>query len=345
VIVVWRVTERCNLACPFCAYDRTLRRPRASADPEAVAAFGAVLAEHQRATGDAVLVSWLGGEPLTWPPLRALTERFHALGLRLSTTTNGTPLASAAVRAHLLERYAELTVSVDAVGPAHDRLRGWPGGFAALRGSVAALLAERRARASGLRLRANVVLMRGNLAGFEELCGELAAWGVDEITFNQLGGNDRPEFYAANRLLPEQAAWLSATVPRMRGELAARGVRLAGGSAYLRRIRATACGVRIPVADCAPGQRFLFIDERGMVAPCSFTADDYGVPLAEIGSAEAFGALRNRFAAARQLSRAGACDDCHATQVCEKFARAPESRWETASAPRTLGRPALAVVG
>jgi MoaA/NifB/PqqE/SkfB family radical SAM enzyme len=319
VIVVWRVTERCNLACPFCACDRRLPRPRVSADPQAVAAFGAVLADYQRATGDGVLVSWLGGEPLLWPPLRALTERFRALGLRISTTTNGTPLVSASLRAHLVECYDELTVSVDAIGAAHERLRGWPGGYERLRRSVAALLEERRASGRGPRLRANVVLMRGNLAGFEALCGELAAWGVDEITFNQLGGVERPEFFAANRLLPEQAEWLGAAIPRLRTELAGRGVRLAGGDGYLRRIQASARGERIPVAECGPGRHFLFVDERGMAAPCSFTVAEYGVPLAEIDSAEALRALPRRFADARRLRRADACGDCHATHVFAKF--------------------------
>jgi len=320
VIVVWRVTQRCTLACPFCAFDRRLPFPRASADPEAVAAFGAVLAEYRRATGDEVLASWLGGEPLAWPPLRALTERFVELGLRVSTTTNGTPLASASTRAHVVERYAELTVSVDAVGAAHDRLRGWAGGYERLRGYVAALVEARRANGHGPRLRANVVLMRGGVGAFEALCGELAGWGIDEITFNQLGGNDRPEFFAANRLLPEQAEWLQANVPRIRERLAERGVRLAGGAGYLRRIQASTRGERIAVGDCAPGRSFLFVDERGMAAPCSFTVRDYGVPLAEIDSADALRGLPARFAELRRRHRAAPCGDCHATHVFEKFA-------------------------
>ena len=43
-----------------------------------------------------------------------LTEHFtRTLGLRVSTTTNGTPLGSAVVRDHILEHYSELTVSVE----------------------------------------------------------------------------------------------------------------------------------------------------------------------------------------------------------------------------------------
>ncbi|HEX8906817.1 MAG TPA: radical SAM protein, partial [Longimicrobiaceae bacterium] len=318
----------CNLACPFCAYDRRLQRPRATADPARVAEFGAVLADYQRATGDRVLVSWLGGEPLLWPPLAALTERFAGdFSLRVSTTTNGTPLASAAVRAHVAEHYAELTVSVDGLAPTHDRLRGWVGGWEKMRSAVAALVTERAVRGCDLRLRANVVLMRDTLAELEPLCHELAEWGLDEITFNQLGGNDRPDFFPAHRLRPEDGDWLAINLPRIRAEMAERGVTLAGGDGYLRRIRASTRGERIAVADCGPGEQFLFVDERGMCAPCSFTAGAYGIPLAEIGSAEALLRLRARFAEARRLRRAAPCDDCHSTHVFEKFAAAGKASY------------------
>jgi MoaA/NifB/PqqE/SkfB family radical SAM enzyme len=93
MVVVWRVTERCNLACKFCGYDRELTRPRNDADPQLVRSLGSVLAEYQRATGDSVLVSWLGGEPLLWAHLANLTRTFREdYRLRISTTTNGTCL-------------------------------------------------------------------------------------------------------------------------------------------------------------------------------------------------------------------------------------------------------------
>jgi MoaA/NifB/PqqE/SkfB family radical SAM enzyme len=320
MIVVWRVTQHCNLRCPFCGYDRRLRRTRRVADVEDISRFGAVLADFQRISGDEVLVSWLGGEPLLWPPLRGLTEVFtRELGLRISTTTNGTPLASAAVRTHIVEHYSELTISVDGIGAVHDNLRGWHGGYAHLQRATRALHAERQARGRGPLLRANVILMRETIGEFDRLCGELADWGIEEITFNQLGGDDRPEFKAIHGLVPHQVDWLVSNLPRMRRELAQRGVKLAGGSAYVRRLLATVNGRRIPVADCGPGERFLFINEHGRIAPCSFTEQTYGVPLGEIDSAEALQSLPRRFSTMRTTSPARPCEDCHSTHVFEKF--------------------------
>src|SRR6266700_4211887 len=103
MIVVWRITQRCNLSCPFCAYDRRVSQLRRDADVGGVRRFGAALAEYQRATGDSVLVSWIGGEPFLFSPLSDVTAFFtKELGLRVSATTNGTTLRSAAVREHVL---------------------------------------------------------------------------------------------------------------------------------------------------------------------------------------------------------------------------------------------------
>ena len=280
-----------------------------------------MLAEYQRTSGNDVLVSWIGGEPLLWPPLTELTVLFtEQLGLRVSTTTNGTTLSLPAVREHLLAHYAELTISVDGIGEVHDTLRGWPGGYQALRESVTWLAEAKRSRGRGPLLRANVVLMRQTITGFEELCRELAGWGIEEVTFNQLGGHDRPEFFPAHRLLPEQAAGLANGMIGLRSRLAGMKIRLNGGAGYLQRILASSNDEPIPVVDCRPGERFLFINETGVAAPCNFTGNGYGIPVAELRTAGALRELPDRFAAARRERRLPPCEDCHCTQVFDKFA-------------------------
>lgn len=314
LVVVWRVTTRCNLACPFCAYDRRLSIPRMDADADLIARTGPALAQWSEATGRPILVSWIGGEPLLWPPLEELTRQYHKLGLSLSTTTNGTPLSRPAVRENLTAHYSELTVSVDAIGAPHDALRGKSGLFDDVRRSVKRLAEE--SAGTSLLLRANVVLMRGTIDGFPALCRELAAWGIREITCNQLGGRDRPEFFPANRLLPAQVEQLQRGWPDLQRELADAGVRLCGDSFYLDRMAASARGERMDIADCGPGERYLFIDETGRVAPCSFTVEEYGVPMENTDMA----ALPARFTSARMCRPSPQCRDCHSTQVFGKFA-------------------------
>jgi hypothetical protein len=161
--------------------------------------------------------------------------------------------------------------------------------------------------------------MRQTISDFEQLCVELASWGIEEITFNQLGGRDRPEFFPAHRLLSENTAWLADEIPRLRARLAGIGVHLNGSYNYLIRILASSRDENIPVANCHPGQQFLFISEDAIASPCNFTTRGYGVSLEELDCADALCELPKRFARSRMETRLAPCEDCHSTQVFEKF--------------------------
>jgi MoaA/NifB/PqqE/SkfB family radical SAM enzyme len=319
MIVVWRVVESCNLSCPFCAYDKRLATPRAAADPRQVAGFIDLFGRWRAKTRQPVLISWLGGEPLLWKPLTELTRQARANGIEISTTTNGTTLASPRVRRHLLDCYREVTVSVDGFSDFHDRTRGWPGAFNKLRSGVTRLANARAQTGAPLRLRANVVLMRGNIDRFAELCRELAGWGICEISFNQLGGRDRPEFFPDNRLTPDDVEQLRATLPPLRRELAARSTRLLGGDAYLDRIRDSALDVALPVADCRVAEQFLFIDELGRVAPCSFAVGHFGIGVADLREPADIESLASRLNAHQRRDPSVECSNCRSTQQFAKF--------------------------
>jgi radical SAM protein with 4Fe4S-binding SPASM domain len=262
-------------------------------------------------------MSWLGGEPLLWKPLTKLTHAVRALGLEVSATTNGSTLGSPSVRQHLCRAYKELTISVDGFSGFHDR----PGGFEKLSVWVPALAREARMLGSDLKLRANVVLMRQNVADFARLCSELLEWGITEITYNQLGGRDRPEFYPTHRLGPTDVNILEAQLPEIRQRLSDRGAILVGGEEYVARIRASALDKPVPIEDCEPGERFLFIDEAGRISPCSFTTLDYGVDVRTITTAADLAALPGIFRKLRNTKRSRQCDDCLSTQICGKFNR------------------------
>jgi MoaA/NifB/PqqE/SkfB family radical SAM enzyme len=318
LVIVWRVWESCPLACHFCGYSRELNRPRLATDVPSIIAFAKVLRDVQQNHGRSILVSWLGGEPLAWSELARLSRILaHENGLSLGVTTNGLPLESPRVRASLLADYEQVTVSIDGLAAFHDRVRATPGLF----DRIGAAMAHLRSEDPSGRLwrRANTVLMRGNIGTFAQLCELLADWGFHELTFNQLGGNERPEFYPANRLLPEQIGRFADELPRIRRRMADRGLIIRGGRRYLDRIAATSRDNKIAVDDCHPGRRFLFIDPLGRISPCSFTSDCYGVPISQVNSAEAFLELPDRLRAMQLARRVAACDDCHATHVFDKF--------------------------
>jgi MoaA/NifB/PqqE/SkfB family radical SAM enzyme len=319
LVVVWRVTTRCNLSCGFCAYDRRLPFPRVDISLTDFDRFTGLLSQLGSQQGRAVHLSFLGGEPLLWQALAQREAALGAFGLSLGATTNGTRLADPAVRARLLQYYDELTVSLDAASPLHDGLRGWPGGFAALTRALKQLLLERRAAGSALRIRINCVLMRRTLPEFERLCELCAALGIDELTFNQLGGADRPEYYAEQGLDLSDVERLAELLPPLQQRLRRAGVLLRSGPEYLERLRSSAEGRALPVSDCRPGDEFWFIDERGRVGPCSFTLAEYGVNMAELQSVADLVLLPITFRKTRESRRAVPCADCRSTQVFSKW--------------------------
>lgn len=147
------VAQKCNLGCTYCyAEGGSFGGPAANMSEEtALASVDLLLGDV--AAGERVNLAFLGGEPLlNRSVLRAATERAHALGLQrqvevtFSITTNGTHLTSD--DGDFFEAYGfAVTVSVDGIGPVHDRLRpflGGQGSFDRILARVEPLLQQQR---------------------------------------------------------------------------------------------------------------------------------------------------------------------------------------------------------
>lgn len=315
-VILWRVMDACNLSCPFCAYDKRLDFQRSSVDPREVARVIDLLATW-RPQGRPVVLSWLGGEPTLWPDFPEMVDRARSAGLIQSVTTNGTTLGSPKLRARLVENFKDITISVDALGKTHEDLRGWPGGFAKLATWVPQLA---KAGGAGLNLRANVVLMRQTLEDFEQLCLTLARWGIKTITFNQLGGRDRPEYFPAHRLRPRDVEALQTRIADLRSRLAKDGVRLLGGADYVARIEESSRDGCLPIKNCQVAQDFLFIDEACRIAPCAFVGGHFGLRTQDLCRVNDLDRLASNLCQMQQVTPHAACDNCMSTQQFSKFA-------------------------
>ncbi|GAB3507808.1 radical SAM protein [Pseudoxanthomonas daejeonensis] len=319
MIVLWRLTKLCNLACGFCAYDRRVPQPRVQSLPAEVERLAALFGAYRESVGQPVLLSWLGGEPMLWPGVLDLSGRLkRQFGLRTSITTNGTRSWQPSSAQALSESFDEITFSVDALETTHERLRGWPGGMARLAEGIQRL-ANLRRPGSGPLLRANVVLMRDTLPEFAELCMRLADWGIQEITFNQLGGRDRPDFHRAQALGLPDISRLRELLPPLVAALADRGVRLHADTSYVARLEATAAGRPVAVTECEARRPTIFIDEFARIAACSFTLDSHSLSSDSVRTISDIAELRDRLAARRRSAPAAVCNDCPSTQVFAKF--------------------------
>jgi len=173
-LVIWEVTQACDLACVHCrACARPERNPSELTPDE-----GKRLIDEVAAMKVPVFVL-TGGDPLKRPDVFELVEYASQRDVRISLTPSATPLLSRQAIVELKRRgLARLAISLD--GPTaeiHDAFRRVPGSYAWT------LQAVRWAREAGLPAQINTTITRHNLpyldpmiALMEEL--DIVLWSV-----------------------------------------------------------------------------------------------------------------------------------------------------------------------
>jgi radical SAM protein len=155
LLVIWEVTQACDLSCVHC---------RASAQPlrnsaELTTEQGFRLLEEVKSFGNPLMV-FTGGDPLKRPDLFDLIRHSVSLGLRTNVTPSATPLLTPDV----IRRFEEAGVSRMAIsldGPdaaTHDGFRQVPGTF------DRAMEALKAAREVGLETQIQTTVTRRNKA-------------------------------------------------------------------------------------------------------------------------------------------------------------------------------------
>ncbi|MGE5569741.1 MAG: TIGR04053 family radical SAM/SPASM domain-containing protein [Rhodospirillales bacterium] len=168
-LVIWEVTQACDLACLHC---------RASAEPcrhplELSTEEGFQLLDEIREFGEPLVV-FTGGDPLKRPDLFELLKYSVDLGLRTTVTPSATPLLTA----EAIERFREcgvsrMAVSVDGPDAAtHDGFRRVAGSF------NRTLFALEHARRIGLETQVNTTVTRMNKESLSRVAELVAAVGA-----------------------------------------------------------------------------------------------------------------------------------------------------------------------
>ncbi|HOL72593.1 MAG TPA: TIGR04053 family radical SAM/SPASM domain-containing protein [Bryobacteraceae bacterium] len=168
-LVIWEVTQACDLACVHC---------RASAEPrrhplELTTEEGFRLLDEVREFGDPLVV-FTGGDPLKRPDLFELLKYSVDLGLRTTVTPSATPLLTA----EAIERFRDcgvsrMAVSVDGPDAAtHDDFRRVPGSF------DRTMFALEHARRIGLETQVNTTVTRLNRDTLPRIANLVAASGA-----------------------------------------------------------------------------------------------------------------------------------------------------------------------
>jgi radical SAM protein len=315
MLVIWEVTQACDLACVHC---------RASAQPERNPAEltteqGYRLLDEIRSFGEPLMV-FTGGDPLKRPDLYDLIRYSVKIGLRTNVTPSATPLLTAeAIEGFRAAGIARMAISLDGPDAAtHDEFRGIPGTF------DRAMFALRHARDIGLDTQLQTTVTRRNMARLAEVA-EIAKevrtrmWSLFFliVTGRAEEGDDlvAPEYEQVFEFMYE----LSKTAPF--------GVKTTEAMHYRRyvaqRIKAehgvtenpNAKGVAWRTAGVSDGKGFVFVSHTGEIFPSGFFPVSGGNVLEDsltdvYRNSDLFLALRDT------SQRHGKCGICEYRNIC-----------------------------
>jgi 12,18-didecarboxysiroheme deacetylase len=174
-VVVWNVTQRCNLKCLHCYAQATAR----AAPDELTRAEGLALLEDLRNFGVPVVL-FSGGEPLMRDDLFSLVERTVAWGIRAVISTNGTLITPEVARDLRKLGLSYVGISLDGTEGTHDRFRGQPGAFAA------ALEGVRHCQEAGLKVGLRFTVSRLNFQEIPAIFDLVEEYHIPRICFYHL---------------------------------------------------------------------------------------------------------------------------------------------------------------
>jgi len=270
MLVIWEVTQACDLACVHCRASAQSERSPAELSTEQ----GYRLLDEIRSFGEPLMV-FTGGDPLKRPDLYDLIRYSVKIGLRTNVTPSATPLLTAeAIEGFQAAGIARMAISLDGPDAAtHDEFRGIPGTF------DRAMFALRHARDIGLDTQLQTTVTRrnmGRLAEVAEIAKEVRTrmWSLFFliVTGRAEEGDDllAPEYEQVFEFMYE----LSKTAPF--------GVKTTEAMHYRRyvaqRIKAehgvtenpNAKGVAWRTAGVSDGKGFVFVSHTGEIFPSGF---------------------------------------------------------------------------
>ncbi len=123
-VVVWNITQRCNLRCLHC-YSDSENRPYPD---ELTTREGEVLLDDLAEFGVPVVL-FSGGEPLMRPDIMQLLDHARRPGLRTVLSTNGTLIDDSVAQELKKRGVAYVGISLDGIGKTNDAFRGVEGAF------------------------------------------------------------------------------------------------------------------------------------------------------------------------------------------------------------------------
>ena len=159
-IVVWNVTQQCNLNCIHCySLSKNIRY-----HGELTTAEGKTLIK-DIAEFKSPVILFSGGEPLMRPDIFELIDYAKKMGMRAVLSTNGTLITKEVANRLFHLGLSYVGVSLDGVGAVNDKFRGMNGAF------DAALEGIRNCKEAGIKVGLRFTINKKMLMIFPEYSG------------------------------------------------------------------------------------------------------------------------------------------------------------------------------
>ena len=268
IIAVWEITLRCDLACRHCGSRAGRQRPDELSTDEALDLV------KQLAEIGTKEVTLIGGEAYLRDDWVTIAKAVRSYNMELTMVTGGRAMTPERARQVREAGVQSLSVSVDALEPLHDELRGVKGSWRAAMDAIANL------RAEGIPVSANTQIARPALTQIEALLELLIEAGVHSwqvsMTVPMGRAADEPDLI----LEPFQVLEVMPLVARAKRRLASVKKRLWPGNdigyfgPYETLIRGTM--PRGHMSSCGAGRLTLGIEADGSIKGCpSLPTSDY----------------------------------------------------------------------
>jgi uncharacterized protein len=310
------VAQRCNLGCAYCYAEGGSFGSATREMPWSVAKSSLRRLFSDARQGERVNLAFLGGEPLVNRRLvRRTTElaaRFGAskrVPIGFSITTNGTLLNSD--DCEFFERYGfAVTVSLDGVGPAHDRLRPTKGGvgtYERIITNVCPFLGRQRR----MQVTARVTVTPENL-GLREALDHFISLGFHSVGFSpMLRSPSRQNEMAAQDLDTFLGEMIACGREFERRIVAGEHYPFANMMTALQEIHR---GTHRPYP-CGAGAGYFGVSSSGGLFACHRFVEDMGAALGHTSHGVDRGAQR-KWLAERAVDRQEPCRSCWARYLC-----------------------------
>jgi MoaA/NifB/PqqE/SkfB family radical SAM enzyme len=250
--VIWQITNSCNYSCVYCIFSAQKRKIEGELNTEE-----AMNLLDELKSNNFRHLKITGGEPFVRKDLIQIMRKASELGLVVDVSTN----ASLITKEKAVEikdcRVGMVHVSIDGDEAAHDEVRG-KGTFARTVAGVRNLVEN------GVYVRIGTLIYKKNEHGLEGIVKLVSGLGANEIIFSFME--------PVGRMKGDTGLISTRAIPEVKAEIEAIA------SAYKDRIKVShsftekakpgsGCGL------CPGGTKFLFVDNFGRVAPCTWVAE------------------------------------------------------------------------